>query len=55
MEPERIVSFKPSPSEGAFKCVQCGHVLQVKQGTLVPPCPRCGFREFERTDDTVCA
>lgn len=53
MEAERIKSFQKSPAEGAFRCMQCGQVLNLKQGQLVPPCPKCSFREFERTTGAV--
>jgi len=28
--------------DSAYKCRQCGHVMQVKKGQLLPPCTRCG-------------
>lgn len=54
MEPERVTSFQKSDSEGTFKCTQCGQLLNLKQGQLIPPCPRCGWREFERTEGVAC-
>jgi predicted nucleic acid-binding Zn-ribbon protein len=51
---ETVSSFQSAPMDSAFKCGQCGSVLNLKKGQLVPPCPKCGFREFHQTDDTVC-
>jgi predicted RNA-binding Zn-ribbon protein involved in translation (DUF1610 family) len=28
--------------DSAYKCNQCGNVLRVKKGQLLPPCPKCG-------------
>lgn len=28
--------------DAAFKCTQCGHVIEVRKGQLLPPCTRCG-------------
>ena len=28
--------------DSAYRCAQCGHVLPMKTGQLVPPCPKCG-------------
>ena len=49
MGTQRIVSLRPSPVEGRYKCTQCGFELSVKKGQLVPPCPRCSAREFEES------
>jgi len=49
MNTPRIVSLRPSPSEGWYKCAVCGFDLKLKKGQLVPPCPRCSGREFEES------
>lgn len=28
--------------DAVYKCSQCGHVMKVKKGQLLPPCTRCG-------------
>ena len=28
--------------DSAYRCSQCGNVLNMKKGQLLPPCPRCG-------------
>jgi Zn finger protein HypA/HybF involved in hydrogenase expression len=28
--------------DSAYKCSKCGHVMRLKKGQLLPPCPRCG-------------
>ena len=28
--------------DGTYKCGKCGHIMHVKKGQLLPPCPRCG-------------
>ena len=28
--------------DSAYKCGNCGNVLGLKKGQLLPPCPRCG-------------
>jgi len=28
--------------DSAFKCALCDHIMQLKKGQLLPPCPRCG-------------
>lgn len=35
--------------DSAYKCVACGHVMNLKKGQLLPPCPRCGgtMEKFE--------
>lgn len=53
MDLDRVTSFQKAPAEANYKCGQCGTILSFKQGQLVPPCPRCGFREFFRTDEGI--
>lgn len=50
MDAETVKSFQKAPLDSGFRCGQCGNVLNLKTGQLVPPCPKCGFREFHRTD-----
>lgn len=54
MDNERVISFEKAPEEGVYRCMSCGHLLDLKPGQLVPPCPKCGFREFARTEGGVC-
>ncbi len=55
MDAERLSSFQTAPADASYKCGQCGNVLNLKKGQLLPPCPRCGFRQFERTEaGTAC-
>ena len=49
MSANRITSLKLSPVEGRYKCAQCGFELNLKKGQLVPPCPRCGAKEYEES------
>ncbi len=28
--------------DSAYKCSQCGQIINVKKGQLLPPCPKCG-------------
>ncbi len=49
MDAPRVKSFQTAPEEAGYRCGQCGNVLNVKKGQLLPPCPKCGFREFEQT------
>ncbi len=46
MAENRIASLRPSPAEGRYQCSKCGFELNLKKGQLVPPCPRCGGREY---------
>jgi len=34
--------FTVVQQDSAYKCGQCGHIMQLKKGQLLPPCPRCG-------------
>ena len=34
--------FTMVQEDSAYKCAQCGHIMQLKKGQLLPPCPRCG-------------
>jgi predicted nucleic acid-binding Zn-ribbon protein len=54
MDQPTITAFQPAPQEASFKCLQCGNVLRLKKGQLVPPCPKCGFKEFRWTDEVPC-
>ncbi|MBI2815324.1 MAG: hypothetical protein HYX72_00135 [Acidobacteria bacterium] len=54
MATNRIASLKPSPVEGRCQCAQCKFELNLKKGQLVPPCPRCGGREFEEASGPAC-
>ncbi len=47
-------AFQPAPQDASFKCIQCGNVLKLKKGQLVPPCPKCGFKQFQWTDQVPC-
>jgi Zn finger protein HypA/HybF involved in hydrogenase expression len=44
----------------AYQCAQCGSILQMKKGQLLPPCPRCGgqLRKSEAvvsgSEDSCC-
>ena len=49
MDMNRVASRRPSPSEGRYKCSQCGFELSLKKGQLVPPCPRCGEGQYEES------
>ncbi len=49
-----VMSFQKSPAEGTYACINCNQVLNLKQGQLVPPCPRCGGREFKKTEGVCC-
>ena len=49
MSANRVVSLRPSPNEGRYKCSQCGFELNLKKGQLVPPCPRCGAGQYEES------
>jgi len=33
---------------GTLKCMKCGHELQFKEITPIPPCPQCGKHRFKR-------
>ena len=46
MEASHISSLRMSPAEGRYQCTQCSFELNLKKGQLVPPCPRCGGKEF---------
>jgi Zn finger protein HypA/HybF involved in hydrogenase expression len=41
--------FTVVQEDSAYKCAQCSHVMQLKKGQLLPPCPRCGgaMEKFE--------
>ena len=28
--------------DSAYKCSQCGQIINAKKGQLLPPCPKCG-------------
>lgn len=34
--------FTMVQEDSAYACVKCGHVMQLKKGQLLPPCPKCG-------------
>lgn len=53
MNGEMITSFQKAPNDTNIKCGQCGTVLALRKGQLVPPCPRCGFRQFETTQEGI--
>jgi DNA-directed RNA polymerase subunit RPC12/RpoP len=53
MTEDRIASFQRAPADANYKCDQCGHIMAVREGETVPPCPRCGFRLFHRTDQGI--
>ena len=55
METERLSSFQTTPVDANYKCGQCGNVLSLKKGQLLPPCPKCSFRQFDQTEaSTQC-
>jgi|HubBroStandDraft_3_1064219.scaffolds.fasta_scaffold239200_2 Zn finger protein HypA/HybF involved in hydrogenase expression len=31
---------------GQYQCLNCGAVIMMEKGALVPLCPRCGFDTF---------
>lgn len=39
---DRGMPFTMVKEDSAYKCSQCGHILSVKKGQLLPPCPKCG-------------
>ena len=45
MSVERLSAFQKAPEDASYKCGQCGNVLCLKKGQLLPPCPKCGHRE----------
>ena len=47
MGASHISSLRMSPAEGRYQCTHCSFELNLKKGQLVPPCPRCGGKEFE--------
>jgi len=49
MSTQRLSSHQKALADANYKCGQCGNVLSVKQGQLLPPCPKCGFQQFFRT------
>jgi len=53
MDVEYLNSFRPAPADANYKCSQCGNILSLKKGQLLPPCPKCGHRQFERTEATA--
>jgi isocitrate dehydrogenase len=36
-------------SAGTLTCVKCGHVLQLKKTSYIPPCPNCYGASFRKT------
>lgn len=54
MDQDRVLSFQKAPQEGIYRCMSCGFQLELKQGQLVPPCPKCAFREFVRSEGIAC-
>ncbi len=50
MAGETLSAFQKAPEDANYRCGQCGNVLSLKKGQLLPPCPKCGFRQFERTE-----
>lgn len=50
MASETLAAFQKAPTDANYKCGQCGNVLALKKGQLLPPCPKCGHRQFERTE-----
>ena len=50
MDAERLAAFQKAPADARYKCAQCANVLALKKGQLLPPCPKCGHRQFERTE-----
>lgn len=50
MDTEQLSSFQQAPADANYKCGQCGNILSLKKGQLLPPCPRCGYRHFDRTE-----
>ena len=50
MSVERLSAFQKAPEDASYKCDQCGNVLCLKKGQLLPPCPKCGHRQFDRTE-----
>ena len=49
MSTDRLTSFQKAPEDATYKCSQCGNALCFTKGQLVPPCPKCGGRQYERT------
>jgi DNA-directed RNA polymerase subunit RPC12/RpoP len=47
---EQLSAFQKAPEDASYKCGQCGNVLCLKKGQLLPPCPKCGHRQFARTE-----
>ena len=50
METERLSSFQMAPVDANYKCGQCGNVLSLKKGQLLPPCLKCSFQQFDQTE-----
>jgi Zn finger protein HypA/HybF involved in hydrogenase expression len=48
-----VKALQKAPVEANFQCAQCGQVLALKQGQLIPPCPKCAGKTFRQTDLAV--
>lgn len=31
----------------AYRCERCHKITRVQKGSLIPPCPNCGFETFD--------
>ncbi|MDY6827637.1 MAG: Zn-ribbon containing protein [Bacillota bacterium] len=44
-----MLSTGEKPGKGDYKCTNCGKIVHLDADTdILPPCPRCGNREFEK-------
>ena len=45
-EPRRHPSGQVVPVPGKLGCIACGEIATFAQGAVLPPCPRCGEKEW---------
>ena len=34
-------------SSGAYRCTNCGHEIEMRSRTHIPPCPSCGNGDWQ--------
>lgn len=44
-----MFSAGDKPGKGEYKCTNCGNIVELEADSdALPPCPRCGNKEFEK-------
>jgi Zn finger protein HypA/HybF involved in hydrogenase expression len=38
---------EPARENAEYRCEKCHHILRLRAGGIIPPCPNCGFDTYD--------